>query len=492
MNMQRACSRGRALGLWLAVAAAFLTGCDRLLEVDLPDAVTDQALDSPGDADVQVNGVVALIECGYGSFVVEAEGFAGSLQRVAGASPNYSEFDEQPDLGTCDSSDSDLDWYEPMQIGRVLGVGTYNRLNGWSDAEVGENRVEMMATVALYVAVTLDVFGEHFCEMALDAGELMTVDQTLGEAETWIQTALGHIATAGDFALLNGAATSAQATAYALRTRVRWARGDFAGAQADAANVPQGFTAWVTREAGQQRRSKAYQHLTASSYGYLFGPVNNAEWNGAGVDTNPVTGVVWPDPIPFTGMLDLGILADGRAVDAMGYAVLASTAGAVYDTRVPNIVKSIQGPLPGPVPARYSGEGDDIPLVSWRETWLILAEIEGGQGAIDRVNAIRTSRGLPLVTYADPNNATEIEYMIFEERRREFHLEGRFWSTKILNTDKLVGWFPRRTGTRATGYAFEGGVRMLMPTTEYDTNANFDRTARGTGCDASQRPVFVG
>ena len=120
---------------------------------------------------------------------------------------------------------------------------------------------------------------------------------------------------------------------------------------------------------------------------------------------------------------------------------------------------------------------------------LIKAEAQGGQAAIDLVNELRTFHSLPQVTYADPGNATEIRYMILEERRRELFLTSRWWASKIQNTDVL--WFPRSTGFfPEQGYELNGGVRMVMPRSEYDLNENFTVDQRSTGCDVNQRPVI--
>ena len=61
-------------------------------------------------------------------------------------------------------------------------------------------------------------------------------------------------------------------------------------------------------------------------------------------------------------------------------------------------------------------EGDDLPLLNWKEMWLIRAELEGGQTAIDLVNELRVADGLPPVTYITGATATpnQIKYMIFE------------------------------------------------------------------------------
>jgi hypothetical protein len=275
--------------------------------------------------------------------------------------------------------------------------------------------------------------------------------------------------------------------AYGLRARIRWAQGEsrWPDALADAMRVPIGYTAVVTRDAGPLRRNVMYHAGTLNGFGHVHGAFRH--WDGP---PNPVTGQPWPNPIPFTGYLDLGILPDGRAItDDQRPITTAENPTAVADTRVTTRVQAIQGPQAGPVPTKYKADADDHPLVSWNDIWLIRAEIEGGQAAIDRVNELRARRNLPLVTYADPGNADQILDMIIEERRRDLWLEGRFWSTKIQHTDRL--WFPRRAGNSLfSGYAYQGGVTLVMSNAEYDLNPNFDREARATGCPPERRPVL--
>jgi hypothetical protein len=162
----------------------------------------------------------------------------------------------------------------------------------------------------------------------------------------------------------------------------------------------------------------------------------------------------------------------------------------VRDTRV----KTVFGPIQASgeqayVNARYSSEGDDIPLVNWKEMWLIRAELEGGQKAIDLVNELRAADGLPLVAYADPANAQQIKYMIFEERRRALFVEGRFFLTKLQNTDIL--WFPRAQGfSPKARWVLDGGVRYTMSDNEYILNPNLGLAKRGSGCAQHERPII--
>jgi hypothetical protein len=184
--------------------------------------------------------------------------------------------------------------------------------------------------------------------------------------------------------------------------------------------------------------------------------------------------------------------------------------GAVPDSRVSHIYKTIQGPGKHENPDRYNSEEDDIPYMTWEELKLIQADNElqiGGaanlQNAIDLVNELRVDKGLPqisgnyLTTLTNgTDDAAEVRYMLLEERKREFFAEGaRYYSTKIQNTDLL--WFPRFQGaTPFQGYNLQGGVRQLMPAAEYEENEHFvalgGLDSRATGCASlfgSQAPV---
>jgi hypothetical protein len=488
-----------------------LAACDGLLDVDFPHTITEEDLADVANAEQQVRSAIALFECGYSAFSWVALGHEGVLEPVAGIVGNVHVFTPTPFTGECDTNQQSGSWFDQVMGSRAMvsnarSTGVYDRLlNEWHFS----TEEPLSAMAALYMAAALDHFGEFYCEVAFDGGDLLAPDDVLAMAESWISDrALLHVANAGDFALPNGISTSAETMARALRARIRWARGDLEGAAADALSVPQGFTAWVTRESGRIRRNKVYDSATSAGFSQMV-PANHW-WNPAARSPNPATGLPWADPIPFTGYHFLGVMPNGRAVDDLGHPVVWASGrapspselpislnnGAVADSRVPHFMKSISGPSKPEVPSRYASVQDDIPLVSWKEMWLIRAEHEGGQGAIDRVNELRSAAGLPLVTYIDGATATPIQIrsMLLEERRRAFYLEGgRYWSTKIQNVDVL--WFPRGEGFTWSGaYALRGGVRLAMPDAEYTTNPHFvargGLAARGTGCDPLEAPVF--
>src|SRR5690606_1804531 len=103
-------------------------------------------------------------------------------------------------------------------------------------------------------------------------------------------------------------------------------------------------------------------------------------------------------------------------------------ADAVPDPRVPVVDEGrIFNGFPQWEQRKYTSLDAPIVLANWEETHLILAEIEGGQDAIDRVNEIRRAYQLPEVTYLSPDDDDGIRDLIIEERRRSLFLEGRFW-----------------------------------------------------------------
>jgi hypothetical protein len=78
--------------------------------------------------------------------------------------------------------------------------------------------------------------------------------------------------------------------------------------------------------------------------------------------------------------------------------------------------------------------------------------------------------------------------MILEEKRRTLFEEGRYYYTELKNLD--VSWFPRQTGgTRYKNRPMQGGVRWLMPTSEYTDNKNLSLADKATGCPLPERPV---
>jgi hypothetical protein len=471
-----------ALALGLAVGA--LSACDGLLDVDLPAELTDAALNDPAGASTLMTTLVTHFE----------NGFDGHLDQAAGREG----FGEVFMCGPCNpynfpvAHTSFADFAKSRRFARLL----HDKLtDDWTVTQVPQ-RAQYLAIASIYEGAALSWMGQNLCEAALDGGKKLTADETLTMADGVLTRALTEIQAAGDFPMPSRIGSSAMRMTYGLRAQVRWMLGNNAGAAADAAQVPQGFRAFVTRDAARLNYFAFTRDV--GSFLDLYDPI---DWWAGG--TNPATGQPWPKVLPFTGYNTLGIMPDGRAVHEDGIPIryansdvllgnnIGVEAGAVADPRVSFRRVQIQGKGGfGYAPTKYPASSSDIPLVNWQEMVLIRAEAAGGQQAITLVNQLRAAANLPLVTYADPNNAKQIRYMIIEERRRALYAEARYLQTMLKNPD--VAWFPRGVGgTRGFGHKYTGGVRFTMPDNEFINNENLSTADKGTGCKPLEAPVNV-
>ena len=507
--------------------AVLLTGCEDLLQVELPSTITTDALDNPDIAEVVVNSAITAVECAYSRFIVgNATGMEDAMVDHGGGAAI--EYQDVISTSGCGSSNN-YSWFNPFQEARYTAEDLYVRLDGWTEEELEfgvvnfDSKEQMMGLTALYASIPYQIFGEVMCEVAIERGPLLTPDSTLAIGEGWATKAITHIQAHiaaykvdGDGGLPGtdanarlipyGISTDAEAFALGMRARIRWARGNMSGAALDAAAARASdadFVAVATRESGgeAQRANHFWKEFVENPLTTVAGVVD--WWEDPSLGTNP--GGPWPATdagdstrlIPFTGYVGLAIAADGRAVDAVGNAIDSTTAGAVLDTRVTATfgANALDNEDAGWLQQKWTTEDDDVPIVSWQEMVLIQAEAATtAAAAIAFINELRTAASLPLVTYAPTGG--EVENMIFEERRRQLWLEGRFWAAKIRNQGptgtKL--WFPRdgRQETREqdpNDNNMNGGVRMRMSDSEFDLNDNTARADRATLCIEEQRPV---
>jgi len=83
------------------------------------------------------------------------------------------------------------------------------------------------------------------------------------------------------------------------------------------------------------------------------------------------------------------------------------------------------------VPNKYASQTTPIPLARYAEAQLIIAEIDGGQAAVDIINALHAAVSLPPFASADP---AAIQAQVIQERGREFFLEGHhFYDIRRFN-----------------------------------------------------------
>jgi hypothetical protein len=115
---------------------------------------------------------------------------------------------------------------------------------------------------------------------------------------------------------------------------------------------------------------------------------------------------------------------------------------------------------------KYQSPATPVPIATWEEAQLIIAEVEGGQTAVNIINALRAPHGLP--TFASTDEAV-IQAQVREERRRELFLEGqRLGDMRRLD----IAPFPA-TGTAYNKGGTYGDARCFpLPDVERRNNPN--------------------
>lgn len=377
-------STGRAVGLAgksiaIAVLAVAVVSCsllDKGLEATAPDKIETSTLEVPANAGLIVNSAIGNFECALGTYIIDAGMMSGELMDATPTAANWA-FDRRDTDPTADTRYATNDCtsyglYTPLQIARGTADRALELLQGWTDAEV-PNRQDLIAKAAAYDGYSILLIGEAFCEGAINLSGLMTSNDMFAAAEAKFTIAITAAQAAHDNQILS--------MAYVGRARARLDAGNKTGAAADAALVPAGFVINATAENAPTRRQNRIQTFNqaglvsvAAAYRSLGDPrvvVTNAGKNGT----------------------------DNRT--------------ALY------------------IQTKYATSSTPIPIASYKEAQLILAEATGGQTAVNIINAFHAAAGLPAFQSTD---ATAITNQIAQERARELFLEGQhLYDVRRLN-----------------------------------------------------------
>ena len=233
----------------------------------------------------------------------------------------------------------------------------------------------------------------------------MTLDAAL-EAN-----AIDLAGTAGNNDILN--------MAYVGRARVRLDLGNASGAAADAGKIPEDFVKNATYSTASERReNRIYDYNHRRIMVSVDPRFRELEVQGT------------PDPrVPVT---DAGRLGHDGVTDLWFQEL-------------------------------YPEAGSPIPLATWDEAQLIIAEAEGGQAAVAAINLLREKEGLPLFESSD---SQEITNQIIEERRRELWLQSH-----RLN-DMLRFGLPFDTGVNHKDQIRGTTTCLPLPDAERKSNPN--------------------
>lgn len=378
-------------GQWLTVVVLStpMLGCnilDKGLEAVAPDKIETSVLETPANAGLIVTSAIGNFECALKSYIVDAAMASGEFMDATPTAANWA-FDRRDTDPTADTryATNGCDAYgiyTPIQVARGTADRALELLQGWTDTQV-PNRQDLIAKAAAYAGYSRILLGEGFCSAAINLSPEMTSAEIFASAEVMFTTAITAAQAAQDQQILN--------MAYVGRARARLDQGNKAGASADAALVPAGFVINASSENAPTIRQNRVQ-----------------TYNQAGVVS----------VAPSYRTLTLPASGGGTVPDTRVAVTNAGKDGT--DNRTPLYIQT-----------KYATSTSPIPIASYNEAQLIVAEVAGGQTAVNIINALRTARGLPTFSSTDP---VAIGAEVTESRRRELFLEGQhLYDVRRLN-----------------------------------------------------------
>ena len=422
---RRATPRRPATVRAAAVAALLLAvGCKELttLEQDAPSRVLGSDLYRPANAQLLVTSAVSDYECALASYIVAAGLVSDELvdAQLSQVGWDYDRRTVTPALtayalNACGSIQVP-GVYTPISVARASADAVLKALQGWSDAEV-PNRQSLIAQAAAHAGYALLLLGEGMCSAAIDGGPELSRAQLFQEAEGRFTTAIAAAQASNNAAML--------ATARVGRARARLDLGRPADARADALAVPVGFVQNATYSPANFRRENL---VHTQLYRGNFSSVDPS-FRGL-----TVGGV----PDPRLGVVDAGTVGMDRTTP-------------IWRT------------------TKYPAVGSPIPIASWDEAQLIVAEGElaagNVPGAVAAINALR--RRANVAEYAG-GTAAEVRAQLLEERRRELFLEGH-------RLGDVIRYQLTLTPAAGTPYPVKGGVygtQLCFPLPDVERNNN--------------------
>jgi starch-binding outer membrane protein, SusD/RagB family len=255
--------RSSAVVLTLGAVMAVATACGNPLEVETTSRIPAENVEVPANAQLLVSGAIADFECAYSAYVVQSATVGEEFiyaQQTADRVPSDRRNTLPTDTRYATSDCVSLGIYTPLQTARQSSETALGYLKIWTDAEV-PNRTKLIAFTAAYSGYSYLLLGEGFCTLAFSSinpdrtiayGGEVSRDSALKIAVTRFTESI----TAAQ-AVTNPSAALADSLrlAYLGRARARLDLGDYAGAKADAQQIPAGFVRNATYSATVSRRA---------------------------------------------------------------------------------------------------------------------------------------------------------------------------------------------------------------------------------------------
>lgn len=427
MNMKIPAPKGARRTRWWVGALVLplvFGGCDKLLEVDAPSSIPAEILEEPGNAGLLVSSAVSDFECAFSEYIV-AGGLVGNELADGQLAARMWSFDRRSftDQGgvyatyTCSNSDPGV--YQTLSTARFSADFATEALERIDDSQAAD-RQALLATANAYAGYSRLLLGEGMCSAAIDAGPELFPQDLFGLAEQKFTAAIDNTSAPSDIKNM----------ALVGRARARLNQGNTSGAVSDAQQVPAGFAKYATFASGTFRSSnRVYSMNNRDERISVENDFWNLEWKGVA------------DPrVP--------LVDEGRTAAA--------------DDLTPLFTQQ-----------KYPSLNAPIPIARYEEAQLIIAEVSGGQTAVDIINNLHTAAGLPPY---DPATDGPIADQVILERQRELFLESHHLYDKIrlgLPFLPVSGTPYQESGSKG---GFYGDMTCFpLPLVEYVNNPNINR-----------------
>lgn len=425
MRNMRDTLRGRARLRTVAAvcglaAVIVATACNELLSVSAPGLVKSSALNDPSMAPILVSTALGEFECAYSQWVPTVGILTGeywdSNAIVDGNTWAALSFQINTYPGTCANSitQTGFGFYAPFQTARYTLENAQSILSGFTSAQV-TGLAEDLAELQAYDAYSYLLLGEGMCSMTINGGPMISRAQTFALADSAFSKALTLAAAAGDADLTS--------MSYVGRARTRLDEGNNAGANSDAAQVPANYLRNAEYSTSKFERENRMYVMTFTNLFISVAPAyQNLTVNGQ------------PDPrVPVKNLAKLGPDNLTTVWQQQKYATSAA------------------------VP---------LPLASYKEAQLIVAETSTGQAQITAINNARGAQGVAAIVI--PSGAN-MDSVVVEERRRALFSEG------ARLEDMLRKKIPFPTGQQNHKLAIYGPTTCVpLPLVETQNNPNFN------------------
>ncbi len=403
----------------IVALAALASGCSGLLDVDLPGVVEAKTLDDPGLSALLVESAIADFECAYTNYAAGSSAMSDEWWHTSGGQV-YREWGgrqinaQHNNYVRAGCGEGGFGQYVVIHTARFQAKDAFERITEFDAADVPGDKNGLLATASAYEGYGLLLLGENFCEMALDGGPLMQPSEVLAVSAERFERAISMAA--GNDDVRNMASVGL--------ARARRGMGNLAGAATAAATVPEEFVYDVNRDDTPQRRWNRFFDSNVRRSDYTVAP--------------PFRGIEWKgDPDPRVDLFYNGVIA-------------------AYDVDWWQTTK-------------YKSLSDNIPLATWVEAQLVMAEAQGGAAAVDIINRLHGRAGLqpfdPATDMVEGPKSDNIMNMVIEQRRRELFLEGGH-----RLSDMLVYDLPFFTGIDHLGREY--GTTTCWPLPELERLGN--------------------